>query len=384
MLGIDFDETFNPVLKSTTLRLVIALATILPRPLRQLNVKNAFLHGKLKEIVYMTQPPGFENPKHPNYVCQLSSSIYGLKQAPRAWFGTFTLHLLKLGFKCSPIDSSLFVLHTSQGNAPLLLYVGDIVLTASSEILLQKIIDHLMSAFALKDLGTLNYFLGIEVVKFNGGIFLSQAKCATDLLTRIAMLEASIISKPLAVKENTTSRDKELIDAKEYRKIVGALQYLTITRVDICHAINKVCQFMQSSTLTHLRQVKRILRYIKGTLHYGLWFYSNSPLSLTGFCDADWVGCTTTRRSTTGFCIFLGANCISWSSKKQLTVARSTAKAKYHALASTTTEIVWITYLLRDIGISLSSPPQLFLDNISALCICLSIQFFMPEPNTLS
>ncbi|GKV50876.1 hypothetical protein SLEP1_g57556 [Rubroshorea leprosula] len=191
MPRVDYDETFSPVLKSTTLRLVIALATILAWPFKQLAVNDEFLHGKLKEIVYMTQPPGFEDPKHPNYVCQLNQSIYGLKQAPRAWN------------------------------------------------LVAKKIDHLMSTFALKDLGTLNYFLSIEVIKFNGRIFLSQAKYATDLLTRTAMLEASIISTPLAVKENTTSRDTKLIDAKEYRKIVDALQYLTITRVDICHAINK-------------------------------------------------------------------------------------------------------------------------------------------------
>ncbi|GKV27237.1 hypothetical protein SLEP1_g36430 [Rubroshorea leprosula] len=124
--GVDFDETFSPVLKPTTLRLVIALATTLKWPLRQLDVKNAFLHGQLKETVYMTQPPGFEDPSYPNYVCKLNKSIYGLKQAPRAWFDTFTLHLLKMGFKCSQADSSLFVLHTNHGTALLLLYVDDI------------------------------------------------------------------------------------------------------------------------------------------------------------------------------------------------------------------------------------------------------------------
>ncbi|GKV09714.1 hypothetical protein SLEP1_g21171 [Rubroshorea leprosula] len=339
--GVDFDETFSPVLKPTTLRLVIALATTLNWSLRQLDVKNAFLHGKLKETVYMTQPPGFEDPKYPNHVCKLNKSIYGLKQAPRAWFDTFTLHLLKMGFSCSRADSSLFVLHNNQGTTLLMLYVDNIVLTASSKLLLQSIIDHLSKEFALKDLGQLSYFLGIEVTPFDGGTPLSQAKYATDLLTRSSMLEASTIATPLATKDTTTLRDMEPVNAKEYRKIVGALQYLTITRTDICHAVNKVCQFIQNPTLAHLRQVKRILRYING--------------------------CVTTRRSTTGYCVFLGANCISWSSKKQPTVARSTAEAEYRALASATAEIVWITYILRDIGISLPSPPQLFSDNISAL-----------------
>ncbi|GKU90849.1 hypothetical protein SLEP1_g4793 [Rubroshorea leprosula] len=315
----------------------------------------------------MKQPLGFEDPNHLGYVCKLNKSIYGLKQAPRAWFDTFTLHLLKLGFHCSQANSSLFVLHNGQDTALLLLYVDDIVLTASSSSLLQHIIENLSNKFALKDLGFLSYFLGIEVTLFSGGIFLSQTKYAKDILTRATMVEASMIATPMVVKEPHTPRDEDPVDAQEYRKIVGALQYLTITRADLCFAVNKVCQFMQQPTFAHLRQVKHILRYIKGTLHHGLSFYSSSTLSLTGFCDADWAGCTITRRSTTGFCIFLGANCISWSSKKQSTIARSTAEAEYRVLATTTAELVWITYLLRDIGISLLNPPQVFSDNISAL-----------------
>ncbi|GKU96906.1 hypothetical protein SLEP1_g10086 [Rubroshorea leprosula] len=245
-----------------------------------------------------------------------------------------------MGFFCSQADSSLFVSHNPQGTALLLLYVDDIVLTASSDELLQRIIDNLSHKFAIKDLGTLRYFLGIEVTSFPGGIFLSQAKYARDILTRALMLEASTISTPLAIKDPVTLRDNELVDEHEYRKIVGALQYLTITRIDLSHAVNKVCQFMQTPTLAHLRQVKRILRYVKGSLPYGLRFSTCSTLSLTGFCDADWAGCATTRRSTTGYCIFLGANCISWASKKQPTIAHSTAEAKYRALASTTAELV--------------------------------------------
>lgn len=173
------------------------------------------------------------------------------------------------------------------------------------------------------------------------------------------MLEASTIATPLATKEATTLRDIELVNAKEYRKIMGALQYLTIARIDICYAVNKVCQFM---------------RYIKVTRPYGLRFYSCRTLSLIGFCDADWVGRVITR-STTGYYIFLGPNCISWSSKKQPTVARSVAEAKHCALASATAEIVWIMCILCDIGIYLPSPPQLFFDNISALHMFINLVF---------
>ncbi|GKV24662.1 hypothetical protein SLEP1_g34246 [Rubroshorea leprosula] len=167
---------------------VIALATTFGWPLRQLDVKNAFLHGKLKETIYMSQPPGFEDPKHPTYVCQLHNQA----------------------------DSSLVVLHNQQGVALLLLYVDDIVLTASSGLLLQDITNHLSRQFALKDLGALTYFLGIEVNKFNGGIFLSQAKYASDILTRASMLEASTVTTHLSTTKSITPRDAELVDAQEY------------------------------------------------------------------------------------------------------------------------------------------------------------------------
>ncbi|GKU94201.1 hypothetical protein SLEP1_g7727 [Rubroshorea leprosula] len=284
--GLDFDETFSPVLKPTTLRLVIALATTQSWHLRQLDVKNAFLHGMLKETVYMMQPPSFVDPQYPDQA-----------------------------------DSSLFVLQNSQAIAILLLYVDDNVLTASTNELLQQIISNLNKEFALKDLGPLHYFLSIEVTKFSGGIILSQNKYAHDLLNRASMMEAAPISTPLAIKDTITSRDTELVDATSYRSILGALQYLTVTSIDICHAVNRVCQFMQAPTISHLHLVKRILRYVKGTSQYGIRYLEHSPLSLTGFCDADWAGCPFTRHSTTGFCIFLGANCVSWGSTKQLTVA---------------------------------------------------------------
>ena len=220
-------------------------------------------------------------------MCRLNKSIYGLKQAPRAWFDRFTLHLLRMGFQCSRADSMLFILHSPRGIVIILLYVDDIVITASETSLLQAIIAHLSMEFAIKDLGILHYFLGIEVQYFPGGVSLSQSKYAHDILLRASMLEASSISTPLALKENSTRGDNEPVDATAYRSIVGALQYLTVTRIDITHAVNRVCQFMHSPTVAHLRQVKRILRYIKGTLNHGVRFLAQSPIPLTAICDAD-------------------------------------------------------------------------------------------------
>uniref|UniRef100_A0A2N9HKR1 Reverse transcriptase Ty1/copia-type domain-containing protein n=1 Tax=Fagus sylvatica TaxID=28930 RepID=A0A2N9HKR1_FAGSY len=207
----------------------------------------------------------------------------------------------------------------------------------------------------------------IEVLPFSGGLFLSQQKYARDLLARSSMTGCNPIGTPLAPKHNLRRDDPIIVDATNYRSIVGALQYITLTRPDLTHAVNLVCQFMHQPGASHFQAVKRILRYLQGTLDYGLRLLSRSSLSLYGFSDADWAGCPDTRHSTTGYCIYLGANCISWASKKQATVSRSSAEAEYRSMSTTTAELTWLLYLLRDIGIHLPNPPVLFCDNTSAL-----------------
>uniref|UniRef100_A0A2N9I9N7 CCHC-type domain-containing protein n=1 Tax=Fagus sylvatica TaxID=28930 RepID=A0A2N9I9N7_FAGSY len=365
--GLDFHETFSPVVKSTTIRLVLSLATTKGWPLRQLDVKNAFLHGHLKEVVYMEQPPGFSDSSCPTHVCRLHKAIYGLKQAPRAWFDRFSSFLLHLGFYCSPADSSLFVFRSSSHIILLLVYVDDIIVTSNHSSSLSTLITKLSSEFSMKDLGPLHYFLGIQVSHFSDGIFLSQQKYAREILAKASMTDCKPIGTPLAQKHRLQLEGGPLVDATNYRSIVGALQYLTLTRPDLTHAVNLVCQFMHQPGSSHFQAVKRILRYLQGTLAYGIRILSHSSLTLYGFSDADWAGCPDTRRSTTGYCIYLGANCISWASKKQATVSRSSAEAEYRAMASAAAELTWLTYLLHDLGISLPTPPVLFCDNTSAL-----------------
>ncbi|XP_059281244.1 uncharacterized mitochondrial protein AtMg00810-like [Lycium ferocissimum] len=209
----------------------------------------------------------------------------------------------------------------------------------------------------MKDLGPLHFFLGVEVRYFSGGIHLSQSKYAAELLSKTDMTCAKAINTPLEQKHGLQEATGELVDTSLYRSIVGSLQYLTLTRPDITHAVNLASQFMQNPNSGHFQGVKRILRYIKGTIHHGLRIISQSPLRLYGYSDADSGGCTTTRRSTTGYSIYLGANCISWASKKQTIVARSSAKAEYRTLASTAAEMTWITYILYDIGVYLKIVP---------------------------
>ena len=365
--GLDFGETFSPVVKATTIRVVLSLAVHFQWPLRQLDVKNAFLNGVLHERVFMEQPPGFVNSKYPHHVCFLQKSLYGLKQAPRAWFSKLSSTLISLGFICSKADHSLFIYRSKARLILLLVYADDVVLTGNDSSFIAHLITRLNKEFSLKDLGNLHYFLGLEVKRFPYGIFLSQAKYAHDLLAKAQMLDATKINTPIAQKPSPLPNDTRPTDPTNYRQLCGSLQYLTFSRPDLTHAVNLVCQHFQNPTMKDLRAVKRILRYIKGTLTYGVRYLSQSSLTLNAFCDADWAGCPTTRRSTTGFCIFLGSNCITWASKKQPTVSRSSTEAEYRALATTAVDITWLQHLLHDIGITLERRPLLLCDNKSAI-----------------
>uniref|UniRef100_A0A2N9HY44 CCHC-type domain-containing protein n=1 Tax=Fagus sylvatica TaxID=28930 RepID=A0A2N9HY44_FAGSY len=269
------------VVKPPTVRLILALAVTYNWPLKQLDVRNAFLHGILKEEVYMQQPTGYVDSTHPTHVCQLHKSIYGLKQAPRAWFESFTTQLLTLGFQPSSADSSLFIYKDGPIIAFLLLYVDDIVLTGNNSFFLSQLITSLSQVFELKDMGKLHYFLGLQITRSSQGLTLTQTKYATDLLTKHNMLNCSPCKTPCVpnTRLSTTCGKPLFTDVHAYRSLVGALHYLTFTRPDLSFAVHQVCQFMQAPTDIHLTAAKRILRYVRGTIDNGL-FYTPGPIFL--------------------------------------------------------------------------------------------------------
>ena len=236
--GIDYDETFSPVVKPTTVRTVLSLALSQDWPIHQLDVKNAFLHGTLSEIVYCSQPTGFVDSAHPSHVCKLNKSLYGLKQAPRAWYSRFASHLLVLGFVEAKSDTSLFIYCRGTDTVYLLLYVDDIVLTASSPGLLRSTITALQSEFAMKDLGPLHHFLGIAVHRRSDGLFLSQHQYLLDVLEHAGMPDCKPCSTPVDTHAKLSAMNGDLLsDATHYRSLTGALQYLTFTRPDISYAV---------------------------------------------------------------------------------------------------------------------------------------------------
>lgn len=338
--GIDFNKTFSPVIKPASIRTVLHLVLARNWKIKQLDVKNAFLHGTLSETIYMHQPPGFVKKTHPHHVCKLNKAIYGLKQAPRAWNARFTAYLARFGFITSKCDPSMFVYKQGNSIAYLLLYVDDIILTGSSSQLLEQIVAFLKTEFHMKDMGKLHYFLGVKVDYNNKSLLLSQEHYTKDIIQRAGMANCKPVSTPVDLNSKLSADDGEkIINPTEYRSLAGALQYLTFTRPDITYGVQQICHFMHDPRTPHLNAHKRILRYVQGTLTHGLQMVRSSSLNkLVAYSDADWGGCPDTRRSTSGFCLYLGDNLISWSSKRQPTVSRSSAEAEYKGVANAVAE----------------------------------------------
>jgi hypothetical protein len=236
-------------------------------------VQNTFLHGVLEEEVYMKQPPRFEDPSHATYHCKLDKTLYGLKQAPCAWYSRPSLKLQALGFTPSKADISLFIYKKSSIIIYLLVYVDDIIITSSCPSAIDALLANLKIDFAIKDLGDLHYFLGIEVKKVPNGILLTQETYAYDILHRARMLMCKPVPTPLSTSDKLSTHGGDPLDPDaitKYYSTVGVLQYLTHTRPDLVFSINKVCQYLKSPTSIHWIAVKHILRYLKSTLSVGI------------------------------------------------------------------------------------------------------------------
>jgi len=250
--GDNYTETFSPVIKPDTVRTILTLALSKKWPLKQLDVNNAFLNGSLTETVYMIQPPGFES-SNKSLVCKLNKALYGLKQAPRAWFDKLQTTLVQFGFLPSKCDPSLFVYSHNSNLLYMLVYVDDIIITGNNSTLLHQLINQLNAAFSLKELGDLEYFLGIKVkLQTTGSLILTQSKDLRDLLTRTNMHGAKPLPSPMVAGIKLSKESSSpFYDPTLYRSIVGALQYATITKPDICFAVNKVYQFMANPLEGH-------------------------------------------------------------------------------------------------------------------------------------
>ncbi|XP_019156522.1 PREDICTED: uncharacterized protein LOC109153165 [Ipomoea nil] len=337
--GVDYLETFSPVARLTTIRTLLAVTTSKDWNIHQMDVNNAFLHDDLNEDVYMVLPPGFQSEK-PNQVCKLLRSLYGLKQASRQWNEKLSSALLQIGFQQSKTEPSLLTKGVDDNFIALLIYVDDIIAASPSIQAINAVKEFLDAAFKIKDLGSISYFLGIEARKVNGGLNLCQRKFALDILDEAGFIDCKPARSPMAQGLKLTHDDvTPLPDPSSYRRLVGRMLYLTATRPDIAYYVQQLSQFVDCPTDKHMLAAHRILRYIKQAPGQGLLFPKHSELHLNVFSDSDWAACSESRKSITSYCVFLGNALISWKSKKQSTVSRSSSEAEYRALAATTCEI---------------------------------------------
>jgi hypothetical protein len=364
-------ETFAPVAKMNTVRILLSLAVHFSWSLQQFDVKNAFLHGDLVEEIYMEIPPGFASRIEKGMVCKLKKALYGLKQSPRAWFGRFTKVMLALGYKQSQGDHTLFVKHSGSGGVCILLvYVDDIIVTGDDLEGIANLKQQLLKEFEIKDLGKLKYFLGIEVARSKHGLFISQQKYVLDLLKDTGMLGCKPVETPIEQNHRLEEFPEDVtVDRGSYQRLVGRLIYLSHTRPDIAYAVSVVSQFMHNPKETHLRAVNRILRYLKGSPGRGVLFRKRDSLTLESYTDADYGGSRIDGRSTSGYCTFLGGNLVTWRSKKQNVVARSSAEAEFRSMALGICELLWLKIILNDLKVKWESPMRLFCDNKSTIAI---------------
>ena len=369
--GVDYQETFAPVAKINTIRILLSLAVNFGWKLHQLDVKNAFLNGDLEEEVYMRLPPGFEDIYGLDKVCRLKKALYGLKQSPRAWFDRFGKAVRRHGYSQSQADHTLFYKRSPEGKQSILIvYVDDIVLTGDDEEEIKQLKQHLAQDFEIKDLGTLKYFLGMEFARSKQGLFVNQRKYILDLLDETGFLGCKPVDTPVEanVKLNP-AKSEDIVDREKFQRLVGRLIYLSHTRPDIAFAVSRISQFMHSPGREHFEAAYRILKYLKGTPGQGLMFQKREHLQVEVYTDADWAGDTTDRRSISGYCTFIGGNLTTWRSKKQSVVARSSAEAEFRALAHGVCEAMWIKRVLEELQVPITAPIRIYCDNKAAISI---------------
>ncbi|GJY72006.1 retrovirus-related pol polyprotein from transposon TNT 1-94 [Tanacetum coccineum] len=332
--GIDFEESFAPVARLEAIRIFLAFAAHMNMVVYQMDVKTAFLNGNLREEVYVSQPDGFVDKDNPNHVYKLKKALYGLKQAPRAWYDMLSSFLISQDFSKGSVDPTLFIRRDGKELLLVQIYVDDIIFAASTPELCDLFSKIMCSKFKMSMMGKISFFLGLQISQNPRGIFINQSKYALESLKKYGFDSCDPVDTPM-VEKSKLDEDKEgkAVDPSHYRGMIGTLLYLTASRPDLQFAICMCARYQARPTEKHLNAVKRIFRYLKGTVHRGLWYPKDSSIALTAFADADHAGCQDTRRSTSGSMQLLGDRLVSWSSKRQKSAAISSTEAEYIALS---------------------------------------------------
>ncbi|GJT14040.1 putative ribonuclease H-like domain-containing protein [Tanacetum coccineum] len=351
------------------IRIFLAFASYMGFIVYQMDVKSAFLYGKIDEEVYVSQPPGFIDPKYPKKVYKVVKALYGLHQAPRAWYATLSTFLLKSGYRRGTIDKTLFIKKDKNDIMLVQVYVDDIIFGSTKRSWCDEFETLMKSRFQMSSMGELTFFLGLQVKQKEDGIFISQDKYVAEILKKFDFVSVKTASTPIETQKPLV-KDEEAsdVDVHLYRSMIGSLMYLTASRPDIMFAVCACSRFQVTPKTSHLSAVKRIFRYLKGKPKLGLWYPRVSTFDLEAYSDSDYAGANLDRKSTTGGCQFLGRRLISWQCKKQTIVATSTTEAEYVAAANCCGQVLWIQNQMLDYGFNFMNT-KIYIDNESTICI---------------
>jgi hypothetical protein len=375
--GIDYEETYSPVVQFNSIRVFLTIAVWLKMEVEQMDVITAFLNGVLQEEVYMRQPPGFEVEGKENRVCRLKKSLYGLKQSPRQWNKTMNEFLQTIGFVNCTADTCMYIKHKEGKTVMIALYVDDLIIASNCNKLMRETKQYLNKRFEMKDLGKLRFYLGIEVLwNKDGSCSLRQRPYIQEILEKFNMMDCKPVAAPISSGQKLTKAmcpetEEEIrrMSKVPYRSAVGSINWLvTGTRPDLAVAVGDAAKYLNNPGEQHWIAVKRIIRYLKETKDWSLVIKPTS-LNLVGYCDADWAGDLDSRRSTTGYIFKLGGVSVCWKSKRQPTVALSTSEAEYMALSSAAQMAIWLRRLLSDLSFVQTKATVIFEDNQGCIAI---------------
>ena len=307
--GIDYHDTFAPVSRLDTIKMLLMIAAQTGWYVWQMDVKSAFLNGTLDEEIYVEQPEGFENEISANKVYLLKKALYGLKQAPRAWYSRLDEFLLSLGFEKSLNEATLYVKKVEDHILIVSVYVDDLLITGNMEKMVAEFKMNMKNKFEMNELGLLSYFLGMEIMQTKLRCFLCQRNFTMKLLKKFAMENCKPVSIPMVAGQKLMKDDAApKADGRMYRSLIGSLLYLTATRPDIVFTVNYLSRFMQNPSQNHYVAAKRVLRYLRGTQDFGMVFDKLETVKLVGYCDSDWAGSDEDMMSTSGYCFSMGGS----------------------------------------------------------------------------
>ncbi|GJZ59979.1 retrovirus-related pol polyprotein from transposon TNT 1-94 [Tanacetum coccineum] len=365
--GIDYDETYAPVARLESIRILLAYACALDFKLFQMDVKSAFLNGFINEEVYVAQPPGFIDFEKPDHVYKLKKALYGLKQAPKAWYDRLKAFLIKHEYKMGMVDNTLFTKKKSSNLIIVQIYVDDIIFGSTCQDMCDEFAKIMHDEFEMSMMGELNFFLGLQIKQMEDGIFFNQSKYIKEMLKKFGLEDSKPMKTPMSSDTKLTKDEEcESVDSTKYRGMIGSLLYLTASRPDIMFSVCLCARFQEAPKTSHLEAVKRIFRYIKGTTHLGLWYPKGTGIETVVYADSDHAGDYVDRKSTSGICTFVGCCLTSWFSKKQTALAISTTEAEYVSAGKACQQALWMKQALIDYDVRLDDVP-IMCDNKGAI-----------------